>query len=481
MIKADYTQLAQEVVKAVGGKDNIINVTNCMTRLRFVLKDDSIPDKEKISAINGVKGIMNQGGQYQVIIGTYVSEVIKDVFIAAGIADDGSVNKDDYKVVKDDSLWNRFFKTISGCLMPMIGPMIAGGILKGILVILVTAGILTKTDGTYLVLYATGDAILYFMPIIVGFTCGKVFNCNPYVTAIIGAAFVYPDLVAAVTGESGIKFLGIPIASASYSNTFLPIVLSSFVAGKLEKLAKKIIPTMIHLMLVPTFVLAITVPLGWLAIGPVMNTVSSVLSGFVFGIFGASPLFGGIILGAAWQLVVLLGLHAAFIPILINNLFTQGYDPVNAVLGLTVWALAGVALGYAVKVRDKEKRSIGFSSMASALCGVTEPTIYSIALPDLKLFGCAMVGGGIAGGILAVLGGKMYVLAGDGFFRIPAMINPKGLDTSFYGFIACALIAFLVSGILAFIITDSGKKKAAIDNLRERNLAAHIKTDTKCK
>ena len=460
MAKADYTQLAKEVVAAVGGKENIVNVTNCMTRLRFVLKDDSIPDKDKVAGIKGVKGVMNQGGQYQVIIGTHVSEVVKDVRREAQISGEGSINKEDMKLIKKDSLWNRFFKTISGCIMPMLGPMIAGGIIKGILVILVTAGILTKTDGTYLVLYAAGDAILYFMPVIVGFTCGKVFDCNPYVTAVIGAAFLYPDLVSAVSAEGGITFLKIPVAAASYTNTFLPIVLASFVASKLEKLAKKFIPSMLQLMLVPTFVLAVTVPLSWIVIGPVMDTVSSWLSKGVFGIFGMSPLLGGTLLGAFWQLVVLLGLHAAFIPILMNNLFSQGYDPVNAVLGLTVWALAGVTLGYALKNKDPEKRGIGFGSLASALCGVTEPAIYSIALPNFKLFVCAWIGGGISGGILGALGGKMYTMAGDGLFRIPAMINPEGLDISFYGFIICALISFAVSAVLAFIMADSGVEEA---------------------
>ena len=460
MAKADYTQLAKEVVAAVGGKENIVNVTNCMTRLRFVLKDDSIPDKDKVAGIKGVKGVMNQGGQYQVIIGTHVSEVVKDVRREAQISGEGSINKEDMKLIKKDSLWNRFFKTISGCIMPMLGPMIAGGIIKGILVILVTAGILTKTDGTYLVLYAAGDAILYFMPVIVGFTCGKVFDCNPYVTAVIGAAFLYPDLVSAVSAEGGITFLKIPVAAASYTNTFLPIVLASFVASKLEKLAKKFIPSMLQLMLVPTFVLAVTVPLSWIVIGPVMNTVSSWLSKGVFGIFGMSPLLGGTLLGAFWQLVVLLGLHAAFIPILMNNLFSQGYDPVNAVLGLTVWALAGVTLGYALKNKDPEKRGIGFGSLASALCGVTEPAIYSIALPNFKLFVCAWIGGGISGGILGALGGKMYTMAGDDLFRIPAMINPEGLDISFYGFIICALISFAVSAVLAFIMADSGVEEA---------------------
>lgn len=458
MAKQDYGQLAKEVVDAVGGKENIISVTNCMTRLRFVLKDDSIPNKEQVCSVKGVKGVMNQGGQYQVIIGTQVSEVVKFARKEAGISEDGKteVNKEDYKVVKKDSLWNRFFKVISGCIMPMI----AGGILKGILVILTTAGVLENTDGTYLILYAASDALLYFMPIIVGFTCGKVFDCNPYTTAAIGAAFVYPNLVSAIAAEGGITFLNIPISTTTYANTLFPIILAAFVASKVEKLAKKVLPQIIQLMMVPTVVLAIVVPLSYLVIGPVMQYVSNGLSTIVCGIFAFSPIIGGLLFGAFWQVVVLLGLHAAFIPVLMNNLFSQGSDPINAVLGLTVWALAGVTFGYAIRNKDPEKRSAGFGSMASALCGVTEPAIYSVAVPNMKLFACAWVGGGISGAILGGLGGKMYTMGGDGLFRIPAMINPAGLDVSFYGFIGCAVLAFAVSAVLAFIVEGkSGKVK----------------------
>ena len=440
MAKQDYGQLAKEVVNAVGGKENIISVTNCMTRLRFVLKDDSIPNKEQVCSVKGVKGVMNQGGQYQVIIGTQVSEVVKFARKEAGISEDGKteVNKEDYKVVKKDSLWNRFFKVISGCIMPMIGPMIAGGILKGILVILTTAGVLENTDGTYLILYAASDALLYFMPIIVGFTCGKVFDCNPYTTAAIGAAFVYPNLVSAIAAEGGITFLNIPISTTTYANTLFPIILAAFVASKVEKLAKKVLPQIIQLMMVPTVVLAIVVPLSYLVIGPVMQYVSNGLSTIVCGIFAFSPIIGGLLFGAFWQVVVL----------------------INAVLGLTVWALAGVTFGYAIRNKNPEKRSAGFGSMASALCGVTEPAIYSVAVPNMKLFACAWVGGGISGAILGALGGKMYAMGGDGLFRIPAMINPAGLDVSFYGFIGCAALAFAVSAVLAFIVEGkSGKVK----------------------
>ena len=454
MAKADYTQLAADVVKAVGGRENIISVTNCMTRLRFVLKDDTVPNADTVRAIKGVKGVMNQGGQYQVIIGTHVNEVVKDVRKAAGIAEgDAAPAPADGK---KDSAFNRFFKTISGCIMPMLGPMIAGGIIKGILTILATAGVIAADGGTYQVLYAAADSVMYFMPILVGFTCGKMFGCNPYLTAAIGGALLYPNLLTAVAAEGGITFLSIPVQAATYSNTFLPILLASLLASRLERLAKKFIPTMLQMMLVPVFVLMITVPLAWLVIAPVMNLLSGILSSAVNGVFGFSPLIGGALIGGFWQLMVVLGLHYAFIPILMNNFFTLGYDPINAVMGLSVWALAGLALGYALKSRDPEQKSLGFGNVASTLCGVTEPTIYTLALPNMKLFGCAWVGGGIAGAILGALGGKMYAFSGDGLFRIPGMINPEGLDTSFYGFIACALIAMGVTAVLSFLLTDAG-------------------------
>ena len=446
----DYTQLAKDVVTAVGGKENIVSVTNCMTRLRFVLKDDSIPNEDEVKAINGVKGVMNQGGQYQIIIGTNVSNVTPKVREIAGISaeDEGAVKIDK---VGQGSLWDRFFKVISGCIMPMIGPMIAGGIIKGILTLCTTFGVLSSTSGAYQLWYAAADAVLYFMPVIVGFSAGKVFGCNQYVTATIGAAFLYPNLVAAV-GE-GVDFFGIPVVAATYSNTLFPVLLASFLASLVEKGAKKIVPEMVQLMLVPVIVLLVTVPVSWLAIGPVMNMLSNAISSAVMWLFDVAPVLAGVALGAFWQMVVLLGLHSAMIPIIINNITTLGADPLNAVLGLTVWALAGVSLGYALKMRDPEKRAEGITDMTTCLFGVTEPTIYSIALPQFKCFMAAWVGGGI----LAALGGKCFSMAGDGFFRIPAMINPAGIDISFYGFIVTMLIAFAVSGILAYILADPEK------------------------
>lgn len=464
MARKDLPQFAQELVAAVGGKENIVSVTHCMTRLRFVLADESRVNDEEVKKIKGVMGVVHGGGQYQIPIGTYVSDLCPEVEKLAGQSTDamaaGKAKAESMRVVSKDSWYNRFFKAISGCIMPSIAPMAAGGIIKGILTILTTVGVLSTADGTYLVLYAAADALMYFMPIIFGFSAGKVFGMNPYTAACIGAAMMHPNLTAFIGGETPLTFLGLNVNMISYAQTLLPILLAVFVASKVEQLAKKFIPQMLQLMFVPAVVLVVCVPLTLLVVGPVMNTVSGLLAAGVNGLYNAVPVICGGVLGAFWQLFVMMGIHSAMIPIIINNLTTLGYCPVNAVLGLTVWALAGVSLGYALRVKDKETKATAFGTMASALCGVTEPTIYTVALTNFKRFIAAFVGGGAAGILSGFLGVKFYTWAGDGIFRIPGMINPAGLDVSFWGFLICAAIAFVVSAVGSFLVTDPNEGSA---------------------
>ncbi len=455
----DNMKLAQDVIDKVGGPKNIISITNCVTRLRFVLKDEKIAKTAELKETKGVLGVAIQGGQYQVIIGNTVPHVAQAVKDILGISEEATQEVNNEESTKKDTLFNRFFKTISGCVFPTMGVMVATGIIKGVLSILTTLGVLTTDSGTYMVLYAAADALLYFFPIIVGFSAGKVFKCNPYITACIGASLVYPSMIAANTAGTALTFIGIPITLTNYANSIFPIILASWVAAKIEKLAKKFIPQMVQLMFVPCTVIVITVPLTFLVIGPVMTIVSNVLAAGTQAIFGFSPLAAGILLGAFWQVIVIFGLHYAFIPVLISNFTTMGCDPINAVLGVTVFALCGTALGYALKVKDKEKKALAFSGLASGLCGITEPIIYSIALPLKKPFVCAFIGGGIAGAITAGFGAKIYGFGGAGLFAGPLMVNPAGIDSSFTTWIIASAVAFLVSAVLCYFFGTNKEGK----------------------
>ena len=356
------------------------------------------------------------------------------------------------------AFFNKFFKAISGCILPMIAPMAAGGIIKGVLTILTTFGVLTSDNGIYLILYAAADALMYFMPIIVGSSAGKVFGMNPYTAAVIGAAMLYPKLAAFVGAEETLTFFGLKVTMLDYSQTLLPILLAVFVASWIEKAAKKIIPQMLQLMFVPTVVLVITLPLTLLVVGPVMTGVSNALATGVNALYNAVPVVCGGVLGAFWQLFVMMGVHAAMIPIILNNLTTLGYCPVNAILGLTVWALAGVALGYALKVKDGETRATAFGTMASALCGITEPVLFGVTMKIRTNMIAAMAGGGVGSFFMGLMNTKNYSGGSPGLLTLPSYI---GLDTpmaNFYYACAGAAIAFVVAFIVSFVLFRDEKK-----------------------
>ncbi|MDU5949722.1 MAG: PTS transporter subunit EIIB, partial [Paenibacillus macerans] len=199
----NYEKTAKEVLKSVGGAENVSSVIHCMTRLRFKLKDSSLPDKEQVKRIDGVITALESGGQFQVVIGNDVPKVYAELTKLPGIsAEAGPVEEE-----KKGNLFSRFVDIISGVFMPVVGVLAAVGILKGLLSLFVTFHWLTADMGTYKILYATADALFYFFPIFLGFSAGKKFGGNPYLSALIGGALVYPTMVAAFNEGTALTFL----------------------------------------------------------------------------------------------------------------------------------------------------------------------------------------------------------------------------------------------------------------------------------
>ncbi|MCE4047599.1 MULTISPECIES: PTS transporter subunit EIIC [Bacillaceae] len=466
----DYTKLAESVVSEIGGKENVSSITHCMTRLRFVLKDESKANTEAIKKIQGVLGTAVSGGQYQIIVGTGVSKAYDQVIKLLSIEHEQSAQNTERSSQVKEGAFNRFFKLISGILFPVMGVMTAAGIIKGLLAGFTSFQLLSTESGTYQILYAFSDGFFYFMPIILGVSAAMKLNSNPFVAATIGAGLVYPNITALYNEGAHITFLQIPVVLASYGNSVFPIIAAVALAAFIEKRIKDKVPDAVKFFLTPLLVLIITVPTTFLLIGPLMTYLSDILASGTQAVYGISPVITGIILGAFWQLVVIFGLHYAFIPILMNNITTMGEDPINAILNVTVFALAGAAIGFALKQKDKANRSLGFSTGMTGLFGVTEPIIYSIAIPYKKPFVAAFIGGGIAGGITAFMNAKMYGFGGNALFAAPLFINPKGIDSSFTAYIISALVAFFVTLAITYILTGKQTAKLMVNKDKGREI-----------
>lgn len=438
----DYAKMACQIIEKVGGRDNIQTVTHCITRLRFVLKDESKADVEAVNQVEGVIKVLRSGGQFQVVIGTHVTDVfkvIKDQNLAPVVGENAeSEEKKKFSVLD----------VIGSVFMPIMGGMMATGLLKGLLVMLTTLGALSTESDVYTVLYAAGDAFLYFMPLALSITAARKFGCNQFVAFAVVATLLYPNLTTAMAAEGGLSFFGLPITNVTYSTSVIPPIVAVLILAQVEKLLNKLIPELIRSIFVPLLCLLIMVPLTLVVIGPAMIWIGEVVASVYLFVYSLNPAIAGTIMAFLWPLLVVMGAHMATFPIAINNMMVNGYDTMLPVTTGTNYAMAGAALAVALKTRNKKLKQLGYTTFISAIVGgVTEPAIYGIVLKYKKPFYIAMVMTGIGGLMAGIAGSQFPMMLTTCVLTLPAM----GMFPGGWGFIAASVIGFVGTGVCTYL------------------------------
>lgn len=368
-----YTQLAKKIIENVGEKDNIVSLTHCVTRLRFVLKDESIANDDVLKNMDGVVTVMKSAGQYQVVIGNHVSDVYDEVCKVAGISGDVQTVKDDNKSMKD-----KFFDMITGIFMPSLAVMTGAGMMKGFLALFVFFGWMSDQSGIYTLLYDISDGLFTFMPVLIGYTSAKKFNMDPMLGLAIGAGLMYPALQS-----TDINVFGY-IVNVSYSGTVLPIILTNILAAFMYKQLNKVIPDVIKTFFTPLIVLAVATPIGFLVVGPTANAISQWLLNGILTVYGFSPVLAGLLIGGLWQVMVIFGVHTIFALTAIITLMSGAPTPIFSLNFCASFAQTAVVFAIWLKTKDKKLKALALPAWISGICGVTEPAIYGITLPRMK-------------------------------------------------------------------------------------------------
>ena len=487
-----YENLAKEILENVGGKENINSLTHCVTRLRFRLKDESKANDEVLKNNPGVVTVMKSAGQYQVVIGNHVPLVYGDVCELAGISNGTQQVEEE----APQGLFNKLIDIISGCFQPILGPLCAAGIIKGLNAFLVfILGSSFSNSGTYMILNAIGDSIFNFLPIILGYTAAKKFNVNVIVGMIIGATLCYPTIQTDTLSAAGkaigtlpfigayyTKFIGIPFVSGNYTSTVVPVICIVALAAQIQKIAKKFVPEMLQNFFVPFFVLIISLPIGLLVIGPVVSLLTTVLSNMFAGLYAFSPIVTAFVIGALWQCLVIFGLHWTLVPMAMVNIGNLGYDTILPGMLGTTFAATGVLAAMYLKLKDENKKALAIPGVISAFCGVTEPAIYGFLLPEKTPFVFSCIGGAVGGAIMGTVAVKQYVIGGLGIFSVVNFISPKGNATG----MIVSLIAGAVSLVVGFILTmifyktnDQQVENKEVTKLEEETILSPIKGEVK--
>ena len=435
----DYNQLAKDIVRLVGTEENVISLTHCITRLRFKLKDESKADKDAISQLNGVISVLQAGGQYQVVIGNHVTDVYDAIGKVTNVSLSGSVDADDD--APKGSFVNVLIDTLSGIFMPMMVGMSAAGLLKAFLVMFSSLGWMAEDSSTYMTLYALGDGVFQFMPIFLAYTAATKFKCNPWIAMAVAAGLCHGNLASLPEA----KLFGIPFIMITYTSSVIPIVVATFFQSKFEKLVKKVIPPLIAGIFVPVIVAFVTFVLTLFIVGPITSIVGSAIATALVWVLDFAPPVAGFLIACFWPCLIIFGMHWGFIPIIINNIQTMGYDVILPITVGSNFAIGAACLAVFLKTRDKDlKQTAGAASVSALLGGITEPGIYGVTLKYKKPFIITCISCGVCGIIAAMSHLTQPVLLNTCLITIPVIGTTVGwMD----------VVALTVAAILTFVGT----------------------------
>jgi PTS system beta-glucosides-specific IIC component len=466
----NFAKTAQGVLEGAGGKENIKSVVHCATRLRFALIDNTKANDGAIKNTPGVVSVVKAGGLYQVVIGNDVHEVYEELE-KLGVQAGGAAVVDDAR--GRQNLGNMLIETISNVFTPILPALMGIGIVKGLIAILQICfpGWAASGDTSYTVLYAAGDTLMYFLPVLVAYTAAQKFKLDPIIGMVIGAALVYPDIVALYPfGPWGLnKFLGADIlVMMRYSGTVLPSIFAIYGAARLYQYLRKALPSSIKNFLAPFFTLIIIIPLMFLVIGPIFGVVGLGIQNAIKGLVELrflGPILLGLIIGGFWQALVVFGLHWAIVPIFIQEAATpnplwgnSGVSVIVAYTQLAVIAQLGAVLAMALKIKNAERKSAAFAAGIAGVFGITEPIIYGFTLPKKRPFFAACFCGAVSGA-LAAFAGNFFVSEGRGIaagmgamgvFVYPSYLIPNFPHAAMN--LVIALLASIVSAGLTFVV-----------------------------
>lgn len=499
----NYADSAKEIVRLIGGDNNVINVTHCATRLRFILKDTSQADKDTLKRVKGVITVIESSGQLQVVIGNHVGDAYREVLKLVNMDENVAVSAPNVGIV------SRLMDIISSIFAPFLYPLAACGVLQGLISLFAALGWMDPASGTYRILNFVSWTGFTFLPVMVAFTAAKKFNVNPFTAVIAACALVSPDYMNMLTANkillvnsadpamqalmqeavnnpqiarvlaevAGIPinadpltFLGMPVQYLSYTASVIPIILMVWIMSYVQRLFERILPLVIRNLFTPMFCIAIMVPLTLLAFGPIGNMIGGAIGGVYNTLYHLSPSIAGAVVGALWMPLVTLGVHWGITPVTVGNYATLGYDTFTGLQASPVFAMAGAVLGVYLKSKDPEMKRVSLSAGMTALFGITEPAIYGVALRLKRPMICGCVAGAVGGSIAGAFNAVSWSYCLPGVAVLPVFFK-EGHMPQFLGFLLSICVAFVLGAVLTYIVGFKEEQPAPTAPLNKPEMA----------
>ncbi|MHC5248395.1 beta-glucoside-specific PTS transporter subunit IIABC [Enterococcus sp. LJL90] len=454
-----YHQLAEEIMKNVGGKENVSNLIHCQTRLRFDLKDDNQANKSELEKLSGVAGVINSGGQFQVVIGPHVSEVYEEVSQLLGDV----VETNDTPSAKKKNIFSTAVEFISTSFSPIIPAMAGAGMIKALLALLVLFNLVSNESQTYYIVNFMADAVFYFLPFFLASTAARKLKCNPYLAMALAGILLHPNFAALIANGDAVELFSMPVRLVGYGASVIPILLIVIVQSYIEKFLNKIIPNAVKIVFVPMLTIFVTGIIALVAVGPLGSYVGELIAVAFNAIRAVAPWAPAVIVGTLLPVMVMFGIHTSIGPLDVIQLTSVGYANIFGPGAMVSNIATGVAtLVVSMRTKVQGEKQVALSSGITALMGITEPALYGVSLPKRYPLIASMIGGGLGGLYAGLSGASRFATGSSGLPAIPLYI---GEDISnVVNILIAILITAVATAVLTFVLGKYFEKKANDDS-----------------
>ncbi|MFS1515282.1 PTS system trehalose-specific EIIBC component [Bacillus sp. SCS-151] len=455
-------QQVEQIINAIGGKENIEAATHCVTRLRFALRDDDIVDKEALEKIEIVKGTFLANGQFQVVIGQgLVDKIYKQLVEMAEI---GSSTKEEIKTVAEKKLnpIQRMIKMLADIFIPILPAIVTAGLLMGINNILTGPGIFydekslidvhTQWKDIADIINLIANTAFVFLPGLIGWSAVKRFGGSPLLGIVLGLMLVHPGLLNAWAYGDALannevpywNLFGLDVAKIGYQGQVLPVLIASFVLAKIELFLNKRIADAFKLLLVAPITLLVTGFLSFIIIGPITFAIGNGITDGLVLVFDKFAALGGLLYGGLYALLVVTGMHHTFLAVDIQLIGSTGGTFLWPILALSNIAQGSAAFAMMVVSKDEKLKGLSLTSGISAFLGITEPAMFGVNIRFKYPFLFAILGSAIAGLFITINAVQAFSIGVGGLPGFLSIVPDKWISF-FIGMAIVLVVPFVLT------------------------------------
>ena len=475
-----YLNIAEEVIKVIG-KDNILSVTHCATRLRLIVKDRNLIKDEEVEKINEVKGVFYTSGQYQIILGTGIVNKVYAEIQQLGLKTISKQEQD--AAVKDNEKGlKRLMRILADIFVPIIPIIAATGLFLGLKGVVFNDSILALfgassagiPESLQALVSVLTDTAFAFLPAIICWSAFRVFGGTPVIGIVIGLMLVSPILPNAYSvadpssGVEALRLFGIPIVGCQGS--VITAIITGFLGATLEKKLRKVMPNVLDLIFTPFIVMLVMLVVVFLGIGPIMHNIELGMVGMIENLIKLPFGIGGFAIGVIYPLSVLTGLHHTFVMIETSLLANTGFNPLITLCAMYGFANVGVCLGFALRSKNEKIKDTSIGAMLSQLFGISEPVLFGLLIIyKFKPLYVTLITSGVGAALLSIFNiqSNSYGLA-----VVPSylMYIYEGKQLLFYTLISlgCVVVAFLLTCAFAIPKEITRKEKIITSKNKEQ-------------